>query len=140
MDYTAMASELLNLRAMMLKVPEERQLSHMVQGELFVLNYLATHEKITHPKELSESMAVSSARIASLLNHMEDKKLISRCIDKNDSRQIIVSLTDTGWSEIRRIRENVLSRIGAMLEQLGPEDAAEYIRIEKKIWYNALKK
>ena len=61
-----MASELLNLRGMMLKVPEERQLSRMVQGELFVLNYLATHEKITHPKELSESMAVSSARIASL--------------------------------------------------------------------------
>ena len=139
MDYKAMASELLNLRAMMLKVPEERQLSHMVQGELFVLNYLATHEKITHPKALSESMAVSSARIASLLNHMEEKKLISRCIDKNDSRQIIVSLTDTGWSEIRRIREDVLTRIGAMLEQLGPEDAAEYIRIEKKIWTNALK-
>ena len=133
-----MASELLKLRGMMLRVPEERQLSRMVQGELFVLNYLATHEMITHPKELSENMAVSSARIASLLNHMEEKNLISRCPDKNDSRQIIVKLTETGRSEIKKIREEVISHISAMLEKLGPEDASAFIRIARKIWANAL--
>ena len=138
MDYTEMASELLKLRGMMLRVPEERQLSRMVQGELFVLNYLATHEMITHPKELSENMAVSSARIASLLNHMEEKNLISRCPDKNDSRQIIVKLTETGRSEIKKIREEVISHISAMLEKLGPEDASAFIRIARKIWANAL--
>ena len=138
MDYTEMASELLKLRGMMLRVPEERQLSRMVQGELFVLNYLATHEMITHPKELSENMAVSSARIASLLNHMEEKKLISRCPDKNDSRQIIVKLTETGRSEIKKIREEVISHISAMLEKLGPEDASAFIRIAREIWANAL--
>ena len=138
MDYTEMASELLKLRGMMLRVPEERQLSRMVQGELFVLNYLATHEMITHPKELSENMAVSSARIASLLNHMEEKNLISRCPDKNDSRQIIVKLTEAGRSEIQKIREDVIFHVSAMLEKLGPEDASEFIRIERKIWANAL--
>ena len=34
----------------------------MVRGELFVLNYLATHEIAIHPKELSKKMAVSTAR------------------------------------------------------------------------------
>ena len=137
-DYMAMASELLNLRAKMLRVPADRQLSRMVKGELFVLNFLATHEMITHPKELSENMAVSTARIASLLNHMEEKHLISRYPDKEDSRQVVVMLTETGRQEIQRVRAEVLSYISAMLEGLGPEDAEEYIRIEKKIWSNAL--
>lgn len=140
MDYTALANELLSVRANLLQVPANQQLSKMVKGELFVLNYLATHEKIVHPKELSEKMAVSTARIASLLNHMEEKKRILRYVDKEDNRQVIVILTDTGRQEIQRIREEVISHTSAMLESLGPEDAEAYIRIQKKIWSNFLEK
>lgn len=138
MDYTALANELLSVRANLLQVPANQQLSKMVKGEMFVLNYLATHEKIIHPKELSEKMAVSTARIASLLNHMEDKKLIQRYADKDDNRQVIVILTETGKQEILRIRAEVISYVCAMLESLGPEDAEAYIRIQKKIWNNFL--
>ena len=138
MDYTALANELLSVRANLLQVPANQKLSKMVQGELFVLNYLITHEKIVHPKELSEKMAVSTARIASLLNHMEGKKLIQRYSDKDDNRQVIVILTDTGRQEIHRIRAEVISHVCAMLESLGPEDAEAYIRIQKKIWNNFL--
>lgn len=138
MDYTALANELLSVRANLLQVPANQKLSKMVQGELFVLNYLITHEKIVHPKELSEKMAVSTARIASLLNHMEGKKLIQRYADKDDNRQVIVILTDTGRQEIHRIRAEVISYVCAMLESLGPEDAEAYIRIQKKIWNNFL--
>ena len=138
MDYTELANELLSVRANLLQVPANQKLSKMVQGELFVLNYLITHEKIVHPKELSEKMAVSTARIASLLNHMEGKKLIQRYADKDDNRQVIVILTDTGRQEIHRIRAEVISYVCAMLESLGPEDAETYIRIQKKIWNNFL--
>ena len=136
MDYTALANELLSVRANLLQVPANQKLSKMVQGELFVLNYLITHEKIVHPKELSEKMAVSTARIASLLNHMEGKNLIQRYADKDDNRRVIVILTDTGRQEIHRIRAEVISYVCAMLESLGPEDAEAYIRIQKKIWNN----
>lgn len=136
MDYHALACELLNIRANLLQVPATQQISKMVKGEIFVLNYLVTHEKIVHPKELSEKMAVSTARISSLLNHMEDKKLIRRYADQNDSRQIIVMLTDEGKEKIQRIRSEVISYTCAMLESLGPEDAQAFIRIENKIWNN----
>lgn len=46
-------------------------MSKMGKGELFVLNYMLTHEKIIHPKELIEKMAVTTA---SLPNHVEEKK------------------------------------------------------------------
>lgn len=134
MDYTALAHELLRVRADLLQVPASQQMSKMVRGELFVLNYLATHEKVIHPKELSEKMAVSTARIASLLNHMEQKKLILRYTDRDDSRQVVVVLTDEGRKVIQNVRSEVLSQICAMLESLGPEDAENYVRIHNKIW------
>ncbi|MBQ7001829.1 MAG: MarR family transcriptional regulator [Oscillospiraceae bacterium] len=138
MDYTALADELLDVRANLLQVPANQRLSQMERGERFVLNYLATHDKIIHPKELSEKMSVSTARIASLLNNMESKKLILRYTDKGDNRQVIVILTDLGREEIFRIRAEVISYICSMLEKLGPEDAEAYVRIQKKIWNNYL--
>ena len=136
MDYTALANELLRVRANLLLVPASQQLSQIVRGEMFVLNYLVTHENTVHPKELSEKMAVTTARIASLLNHMEEKKLIRRCTDPDDSRQVDVVLTEEGRSAIQAIRQRVISYVSAMLKDLGPEDAEAYIRIQNKIWNN----
>ncbi len=138
MDYTALAHELLDARTKMLQVPATQQISRMLKGELFVLNYLATQERIVHPKELSKNLSVSSARIASLLNHMEEKGYIHRDPDPEDNRQVFVVLTDEGWNAIQKIKPAVIDYIAAMLEQLGPEDAAAYIRIQKKIWSNHL--
>lgn len=136
MDYNMLAIELLNARANLLQVPASQQLSKMVKGEYFVLNYMSTHKKIIHPKELSQKMAVSTARIASLLNHMEQKKLILRYPDPDDSRQIVVVLTDEGRNAIQVVRAEAVSHVSSMLESLGPEDAQAYIRIQKKIWDN----
>ncbi len=136
MDYSALANELLRVRANLLLVPASQQLSQIVKGEMFVLNYLVTHENTVHPKELSEKMAVTTARIASLLNHMEEKKLIRRCTDPDDSRQVDVVLTEEGRSAIQAIRQRVISYVSAMLKDLGPEDAEAYIRIQNKIWNN----
>lgn len=136
MDYNLLANELLNARTNLLQVPASQKLSKMLKGEMFVLNYMSTHETIIHPKELSQKLAVSTARIASLLNHMEEKKLILRYTDPNDSRQIVVVLTEEGRNAIQRIRAEVVSYLSSMLESLGPEDAEAYIRIQKKIWNN----
>lgn len=136
MDYTALANQLLGVQANLLQVPANQQMSRMVKGEVFVLNYLNIHDRIIHPKELSEKMSVSTARIASLLNHMEEKNLILRDADPSDSRQIIVRLTPHGQQMILTIRAEVITYVADMLEGLGPEDAAEYIRLQEKIWNN----
>ena len=86
MDYSLLAGQLLNVQANLLQVPAYQQLSKMVRGEMFVLNYLATHETAIHPKELSKKMAVSTARITSLLHHMEEKGLIARSSGKPFTR------------------------------------------------------
>ena len=139
MYYQTLANELLHIRMNLLQVPASQKLSGILRGELFVLNYLYNHEGGIHPKELSEKLSVSTARIASLLNHMEEKHLVVRETDPEDSRQVLVRLTPDGLETIRRCRSDVLANVERMLEGLGPDDAREYIRIQEKIYSNYLK-
>lgn len=140
MYYETLADELLHIRANLLRVPAHQKLSNMLRGELFVLNYLYDHDTIVHPKELSENLSVSTARIASLLKHMEEKKLVVRMPDPEDSRQIIVHLTSAGARTIQKYKKDLLSYLARTLESLGSDDAREYIRIQKKIYCNYLEK
>ena len=139
MYYQTLANELLHIRMNLLQVPASQMLSGILRGELFVLNYLYNHEEGIHPKELSEKLSVSTARIATLLNHMEEKHLVVRETDLQDSRQVLVRLTPDGSDAIRRCRSEVLASVERMLESLGPDDAREYIRIQEKIYSNYLK-
>ena len=136
MDYKELAEEYLMIRAQLLKVPASQQVTKLVKGELFVLNYLATHEKAVYPKDLSKEMVVSTARIAVILNQMEDKKWITRTVDTEDNRQILVALTEEGHQVIEQQREKIIHAVVQMFEKLGPEDATEFIRIQRKIVEN----
>ena len=133
MDYMELAHELLIVHQKLLHDPTHQKISKIIRGELFVLNYLSTQEGDVHPKELSERMAVSTARIANLLNHLEEKKLVQRHVDPQDNRQFIVVLTEDGRQLIEKIRSDLLIDIRALLERLGPEDTEAFLRILKKL-------
>ena len=140
MDYMKLAKELLDIRIKLVQVPFVQILSKMERGETFVLNYLVTHDGPIHPKDLSTSMAVSTARIATLLNKLEEKNQVWRCVDPEDKRQLIVVLTDEGREKILQHRAEILPDIRDFLEELGAEDAQAYIRIEQKLWKMHLQK
>lgn len=136
MDYRALAEQLVDLQTGLHQIPASRYLFALGQGTFFALNYLATHREVAYPKELSRNMAVSSARIAALLNHMEKQGLITRAADPEDNRQVVVSLTRQGEALIREKRAEAVEAIAETLEQLGPEDAEAYLRIQYKIIRN----
>ena len=110
MYYETLADELLHIRANLLRVPAHQKLSNMLRGELFVLNYLHDHDTIVREP------------------------------DSEDSRQIIVHLTSDGEHVIQKCKEEVLYYLARTLEILGPDDAREYIRIQKKIYCNYIEK
>ena len=85
---------------------------------------------------LSRGLVVSTARIAALLNRMEDKGLISRLPDPLNNRQVIVTLSPQGLEAIQTFRSQVIRSAAQMLADLGPEDAREFIRIQKKLLAN----
>ena len=77
MYYEKLAEEFIDIRSRMIKLPQNQQIYKAMQGEKFVLDYLIAHGEKAYPKELSRVMSVSSARIACILNHMEEKELVA---------------------------------------------------------------
>ena len=136
MDFSSLAVQLLQSRARLLLVPAQRDISRMLRGELFVLNYLREQQRTVHPKELSDRLCVSSARIARLLNVLEKDDMIDRHTDPADSRSVVVVLTPKGEAEIDQVRRAVLDHISSMLQALGEEDSKTYIRILDQIYRN----
>lgn len=139
MDYSKLAGELISLRAMFSHLPIGIELSEISEGEYFALSLLLTDASTAHPSELSRAMNVSTARIAALLKHLESKGWIIRTPDISDERKVTITLTEAGKALIIEKREKILIALCKLLEALGPEDSFEYIRLQKKLLYAAIK-
>lgn len=132
MDYSVLAEKMLMLRAQLSHMPAGEAVSDACGGEFFALSLLLAGAP-SCPSALSRSMGVSSARIAALLKHLEQKGLILRRTDELDERRVNVSLTDTGRELINERRREAIERVAAALRSLGEEDACEYIRLQQKM-------
>lgn len=111
----------------------QKNISEAMHGEAFVLDYIADHGEEVIPSKIGQKMDVSSARVAQALNSIEGKDLITRHIDTNDRRKIIVRLTPKGKAQAERHRREMISMTAQMLELLGEEDAIEFVRITSKL-------
>ena len=140
MDYHALAETLIDYQILLRLAPVAQKLSNLDKGTFLALNFLMPKQNVTHPKELSQKMSVSSARIAALLNHMEQEGLILRVPDPDDNRQIIISLTNKGEELIKNKRAEVVDLMAETLEELGPDEAETYMRIQKKILQNFMRR
>lgn len=133
MDYRDAAQELMNVLLSAPQAKEERQIFQRLRGQGFILIYLAMNQNQTHPKNLSSSLMVSSACIAEILRKLEKEAVITRSIDAEDNRQVVVSLTEKGMQQAEQYWKETLESVTEMLEYLGPEDAQAYLRIRKKL-------
>lgn len=133
MDYLLLAEKMLSLRARLSHLPAGEAISDACGGEFFALSLLLLDDAPGCPSELSRSMGVSSARIAALLKHLEQKGWIRRCADELDERRVNVSLTDAGRELINRRRREAIERVAAALRSLGEKDAHEYVRLQQKM-------
>jgi DNA-binding MarR family transcriptional regulator len=104
-----------------------------MRGEGFVLCYIARHGGEVLPGEISTEMDVSSARVASALNSLENKGFITRKIDKSDRRKILVEITPSGAELSEKLYSDMLERFAEMLAFLGDHDALEYVRITGRL-------
>lgn len=127
-----LAEKMLSLRARLSHLPAGEAISDACGGEFFALSLLLD-DAPGCPSGLSRSMGVSSARIAALLKHLEQKGWIRRCADELDERRVNVSLTDAGRELINRRRREAIERVAAALRSLGEEDAHEYVRLQQKM-------
>jgi DNA-binding MarR family transcriptional regulator len=74
-------------------------------------------------------MGITSARIAAALNALEEKGFITRNIDSEDRRRIIVKPTLKGREYAFEQRKKHIEHAKNILSMLGEDDAKEYVRI-----------
>lgn len=129
MDYIELAKQFLNHSYQFKNRGHQKKIDETMQGETFVLLYILRQGDIVLPSEISNEMNISSARVAAILNNLENKGLITRRIDKSDRRKILVDLTQEGIESAEKHNQMVLNMTARMLELLGEHDAKELVRI-----------
>jgi len=135
MDYNELAKEFIQNMMLMRKARPQKNINEGMQGEAYVLHFIKERQDCGDivPSDISGAMGVSTARVATALNSLEGKGLITREIDKNDRRRILVKLTEKGC-EFEKEQENKITQVIVdMLKGLGEFDAKEYIRITGRL-------
>ena len=128
-DYRELAVEFFKDLHSLRKARPQKHISESLRGETFALQYIAYHDGPVLPGEISEEMGISSARVAAALNSLEKKGLVTRRIDPDDRRRILVELTQQGSEQVQKHTEELLNNITQMLSVLDEHDAREYVRI-----------
>ncbi|RZI48410.1 MarR family winged helix-turn-helix transcriptional regulator [Lactococcus kimchii] len=132
MDYNKAAGEfLVNLRNH--GKPElMRRFNTYSHGEKLVLDYLYKKAgKPIVPSEIAKFTNTSTARIATILNNLEDKKMITREISRNDRRKILVAITDKGRSTAQAVQAQACSNLARVFEEMGEERTTSFIENAK---------
>lgn len=128
-DYTELAQEFLHKMYILQKGKQQKKTTEFLQGEEFILQYIYLRNEDVLPSEISNQMMISTARIATALGRLESKGFVTRQIDKNDRRRILVTLTPEGKEIAEKHHQEVLNGVAQMLESLGEHDAKEHVRI-----------
>lgn len=135
MIYEELAAELVKYQFILLREKnDDRDHIDILRGTKRVIGYLIEIEDGVSPTKLCEFMGVSSARIASILNKLEEQGIIIRVANKIDKRKKIVYLSDKGREYGASLQKKFIKEAAAMLRALGEHDAKEHVRIIKKIY------
>jgi len=132
-DYSELARQFIRTSHQMRKFGPQKKINETMHGEIFMVMFLSEKRDSVLPSEISGAMDISSARVAAVLNSLEGKGLVTREIDRNDRRRILVKLTPAGREQAEEYDRMSLSSAAHMLELLGEEDAKELLRILKKL-------
>lgn len=132
-EFYDLADRFLNVRRSLPYIKFDKEISRKVKHEICILSYLNLHDGSAHPKDLSEELMVSTARMAVLLNQLEEKEYIVRIPDEEDSRQTIVKLQPKGIRFFEDINDEILKFIAKCFKELGAEDSRELVRLYTKL-------
>jgi len=133
MDYNSLAEEFLRNMRKIRTANQGKNIQEGIRGEAFALYYIKGMEGRAIPRDISNAAGVSSARIAMVLNGLEEKGLITREIDSGDRRRIIVNLTPKGMERVEEMQKDHIEKMKDLLVSLGEEDAEDLVRITGRL-------
>lgn len=132
-DYEQFAEMIFNELRNNTQISLDEMLSNFNKGEIGVLSYLAFDENKVTSGTLSEKLNVTTPRMASILNSLENKGYIKRFCDETDRRKSLVTITQKGNELAQNVKNKLLKKIILVIKEVDQKDVREYIRISTKI-------
>lgn len=109
------------------------QLVEFLQGELYVLYYLATRDEAeASPSEISENLHMSRPRTTATLAALRKKGLVVTRSNDRDRRRVDVMITGKGIEHLERKKDAVNENLDLFIGGIGEEEALHLIRIIDK--------
>ena len=133
MDSREMAQTLLQEFAQLFREGATRHMKDVSGGELGVLGYIHYTGGGVTPSDISREFHISTARVANILNALERKAYIERRSDQEDRRKVRIFATEKGQHRTEECIAAAVGEVRMMMEQLGERDAAEAVRLLRRI-------
>lgn len=129
MDYNQLAEDFLQVIKGKSRADVWGKFQTYTQGEHQVLFYLYKNSgKPILPSDISKFTDTSTARIATILNSLEEKGMVTREISRKDRRKILVSITGKGREVADEQRCRAMNHIARILEEMGEERAENFVK------------
>ena len=71
---------------------------------------------------LAEHLRMNPSAISKLIDRLVEKGLVSRAIDPEDRRRMVITLTDTGRDFQHQMRAQMMEQVNRSLRTLSPEE------------------
>lgn len=111
------------------------RITRVSRGEIFVLKILLIKDGTSTPTEISEAMKSTKGRISAILNSLEKKGFIGREIDKDNRRNIIVTLSDSGRNYVMKELQECYHIVAHAFEELGEEDSKRFVGLMERVFH-----
>ena len=128
MDYNQAAEVFLSAVKKKGKAEIINRFNNYSHGEQLVLGYLYKEAgKEVVPSAIANYTHTSTARIATILNNLEDKHMITREISRTDRRKILVAITDKGRRTAEEAKMAACTNLARVFEEMGEERTQSFI-------------
>ncbi len=115
-------------------VNQKKVFSINIRGEYSILLYLDKNsKKEVTPGKISEDLNISTARVAASLNSLENKDYLTREIDKDDRRKIIIKMTTSGKEVANKLKEEHLNYLIKIFNCFDKNEITEIMRLTTKL-------
>ncbi len=89
---------------------------------LYILKHL-THGPVTQAW-LAEHLQMNAPALSKLIDNLESKGLVTRAIDPEDRRRMVITLTGEGRDFQQTMRAQMMERVKGSLRTLSPQERA----------------
>ncbi|EFQ6832991.1 MarR family winged helix-turn-helix transcriptional regulator [Listeria innocua] len=105
--------------------------------ELMLINEISDNtlnsEENVGISDVKEFLSVSKPAVSQMLSSLEKRGFLVRDVDKNNRRNVIVTLTDTGREVLSVELENFNIKLKKIISHLGEDDVKQMIEIVNRM-------